>query len=136
MSPPPKLSRRAMTVGGIAAVGVAAIAGAVYELPRLFRPRSRGAYADLANLLDDTDQAAIVGRKLMDQLGVGTAIEPGSIVDRAVRESASEIRTRLKRAPLRDLCAADAVKGTLIEVDGWVIPATLGALCIMAADGR
>jgi hypothetical protein len=125
-----------MTLGGIAAAGAAVIAGAVYEVPRLFRPRSRGAYADLANLLDDTDQAAIVGRKLMDQLGAGATIEPGSIVDKAVRESASEIRTQLKRAPLRDLCTADVVKGLLIEADGWVIPATLAALCIMAADGH
>jgi hypothetical protein len=136
MSPPPKLSRRAIAVGGIAAVGVAAIAGAVCEMPRLFQPRAPGAYGDLVNRLDDPGQAAIVGRKLLDQLGVGASIEPGSIVDRAVQESAGEIRARLKGAPLSRLCSADAVKGLIVEADGWVMPATLGALSIMAADGR
>ena len=118
MSPPPKLSRRSLTIGGIAVAATAAVAGAVYELPRLFRNRARGEYADLANLLDDTDQAAIVGRAL-----------PAT----DIHEQAAAVRTRLQGRALSDVLSEEAARGALVEAGGWVLPETLGTLCAMAA---
>ena len=62
MSPPPKISRRGFTLGAAAMAGVALIAGAVYEVPKLFKRRARGQHADLVNRLTDPEQAAIIGR--------------------------------------------------------------------------
>ena len=123
MSPPPKLSRRTLTFGGIAAAGAAIVAGAVYGVPRIFKRRARGEYADLANRLDDTDQASAVGRQLLDQLGSGPSADTSALVDKAIREAAIDIRNQLKTKPLRDLYAADAAKGMLVEAGGWVMPA-------------
>ncbi|HWA90589.1 MAG TPA: hypothetical protein VG889_11165 [Rhizomicrobium sp.] len=121
MSPPPKLSRRSVTIGGIAAAGVAVVAGAAYELPKLFKHRAHGEYADLVNRLDDPDQAALLGKQVADA------------ADGALREAASDIRTRLAHTSLPDLLAEDAASGRVNEIDGWVLPESLAQLCAMAA---
>jgi hypothetical protein len=133
MSPPPKLSRRTMTLGGIAAAGVAVITGAVYEVPRLFKHRAHGEYADLVNLLDDPDQATVVGNAIFKQADPGPSVDAGVILENKVRELADNLRARLKRETLAKVIDADVAGGKLIEADGWVIPETLAVLCLMAA---
>ena len=121
MSPPPKLSRRSVTIGGLAAAGAIVVAGAAYELPKLFKHRAHGEYADLVNRLDDPDQAALLGKQVLDT------------ADGTLREAAIGIRARLAHHALPDLLAQDAAQGQLSEVGGWVLPETLAQICAMAA---
>ena len=121
MSPPPKLSRRSLTIGGIAAGGTAIIAGAVYEVPKLFKRRPHGEYADLVSKLSDPEKAAIVGRVMQDR---------GSLT----KEEISELKAALGANSLADIATADAKKDQLAEANGWVLPATLATLCALAAQ--
>lgn len=118
MSPPPKLSRRQVTLGGIALAAAAAVAGAVYEVPRLFKHRATGEYADLVNLLDEPDQAAVVGRAVQDD---------------SIKEEAAGLRATLKDRRLVDVLDGDLAQARLAEADGWVLPQTLATLCALAA---
>jgi len=121
MSPPPKLSRRSLTIGGIAAGGAAIIAGVVYEAPKLFKRRPHGEYAELVSKLGDPEKAAIVGRVMQDR---------GSLT----KEEISELKTALTGKPLADVAVADAKDDRLAEANGWVLPATLATLCALAAQ--
>ena len=120
MSPPPKLSRRSLTIGGIAAGGTAIIAGAVYEAPKLFKRRLHGEYAELVGKLSDPDKAAVVGRAMQDR---GPS-----------KEELSELKVSLAKTSLADIATVDAKKDRLTEADGWVLPATLATLCTLAAQ--
>ncbi len=123
MSPPPRSSRRTLTIGGIAVAGAVVVAGAAYEIPRLLRHRATGEYADLVNRLDDPEQAAIVGRAILSQ----------STID--AQETALELKKRLAKATLPQLMAADSAESpSLIESGGWVVPKVLADLCVLAAS--
>lgn len=116
MSPPPKLSRRTLAIGGLAAAGAAVVAGTVYEAPRLFKRRASGEYADLVNRLEDPAQAAVVGRAVHDEV------------------SESDLKKQLATRPLPALMADDCVHiDRMAEAGGWVIPTTLAELCVLAA---
>jgi hypothetical protein len=121
MSPPPKLSRRAVTIGGIAGAVAAVVAGALYEIPKLLKHRPHGEYADLVNRLDDPEKAAIVGRAMPEHAAL-------------TKEELSELKTALAAAPLSDVALADARDDRLREADGWVLPATVATLCALAAQ--
>lgn len=129
MSPPPKLSRRNVTIGGIAVAGAAMAAGALYELPKLFKRRARGEYADLVNRLDDPDQAAIVGRAVQRTNFLGDVGSPFEEL------SSADLKKRLSARTLPQLMADDSA-GTrpMPEADGWVIPLVLVELCVLAAE--
>ena len=119
MSPPPKLSRRSLTIGGIAGATAAIVAGVVYEAPKLFKRRLHGEYAELVGKLNDPEKAAIVGRV---------------IEDHPSKEELSELKTALAKTPLTDIATADAKNDSLAEANGWVLPATLATLCALAAQ--
>ena len=121
MSPPPKLSRRSLTIGGIAAAGAAVIAGVVYEAPKLFKRRLHGEYAELVGKLNDPEKAAVVGRVIEDR-------------GNPSKEELSELKAALARTSLADVATADAKEDRLAEADGWVLPATLATLCTLAAQ--
>ena len=130
MSPPPKLSRRTLTIGGIAAAGAAIVAGAIYEVPKLFKHRAQGEYAELVNTLDDPAQAALVGAVLpigMDAAPLGSS--------RTYADMAGEdLKKRLSKATLPELLAADCARiDRMVEAGGWVIPITLAEFCVLAA---
>jgi hypothetical protein len=121
MSPPPKLSRRTLTFGAIAAAGAAAIAGAVYEVPRLFKHRARGEYAELVNRLSDPEQAAVVGRAIH--------------LDAGEESAASDLKKRLSKKTLQELAAEDSLElHRMVEADGWVLPLAVAELCVLAAQ--
>lgn len=128
MSPPPKLSRRGVTLGGIGVAVTAVVAGAVYEVPRLFKHRVTGEYAGLVNLLDEPDQAAIVGRSLP---AFASDIGP-YVPDFAF----GDLKKRLAKKSLRRLLAEDSAGPTarIVEADGWVMPLALAELCVLAAQ--
>ena len=119
MSPPPKLSRRTVTIGGIVAGGAALVAGVVYEAPKLFKRRLHGEYAELVGKLNDPEKAAIVG----------SAIE-----DHPSKEELAELKTALAKTSLADTATADAKNDRLVEANGWILPATLATLCALAAQ--
>ncbi|MBV9992913.1 MAG: hypothetical protein JOZ72_16670 [Alphaproteobacteria bacterium] len=124
MSPPPKLSRRTLTIGGIAAAGAAVIAGAAYEAPRLFKRRAHGEYAELVNRLDDPDQAAAIGR----------AVQMHNLDSPLEELSEADLKKRLAKRTLPELMDQDCTRiETMSEAGGWVIPYTLVELCILAA---
>jgi hypothetical protein len=131
MSPPPKLSRRTLTIGGIAAGGVAIVAGAIYEVPRLLKHRASGEYADLVNLLGDPEKAAVVGRAIEQQAARFGAFD--SVVH---GDPVAWLRKKLLKQTLEELTIADAKQGLVAEVDGWVMPATQLFICELAADPK
>jgi hypothetical protein len=121
MSPPPKLSRRTLTFGAVAAAGVAAVAGAVYEVPRLIRHRARGEHADLVDRLGDLEQAAIVGRAIH--------------LDAGEESAAGDLKKRLSKRTLQQLAAEDSLElHRMVEADGWVLPLAVAELCVLAAQ--
>ena len=124
MSPPPKLSRRSLTVGGIAVAVTAAVAGAVYEVPKLFKHRAKGQYADLVNLLDDPDQAAAVGRAVHTN-NIDVPIEEFVV---------APFKKRLAGRPLAALAVEDSARGLVAEAGGWVIPQAVAEICLLAAS--
>lgn len=126
MSPPPRISRRTITIGGALAIGAAMVAGGIFELPKLIKHRARGHYADLVNRLDDPEQAAIVGR-VVDKSASDTA-------QSFEEEAASDLKRRLAKQNLSQLMRDDSADiGSLVEADGWVIPLALAELCVLAA---
>jgi len=128
MSPPPKLSRRTLTIGGIAAGGAAIVAGAIYEMPRLLKRRARGEYADLVNLLGDPEKAAMVGRAIQEQ-----STHSGAFDVLVHDDPVARLRKTLLKQTLAELTIADAKQGSVMEVDGWVIPGTELFICELAA---
>ena len=121
MSPPPRISRRTFTLGATAAAGVALIAGAIYEVPRLFKRRARGEYADLVNRLADPEQAAVVGRAVH--------------LDASEENVASELKKRLAKKSLTEIAQEDTAKlERTAEAEGWVLPLAVAQLCTLAAQ--
>jgi len=128
MSPPPKLSRRTLTIGAIAAGGAAVIAGAIYEVPKLFKHRLHGEYAELVGKLNDPEKAALLGRHIQANAfsDVGPSLE---------ELAAKDLKKKMARNTLPELIKKDASDiASVVEVDGWVIPVTVAELCILAAQ--
>ena len=130
MSPPPKLSRRTLTIGGIAAGAAAVVAGVVYEAPKLFRRRPHGEYADLVGKLGDPEKAAIVGKAIEAQMSRSGAFDSVTTPE----QFASSLRKQLLKQSLADVSVNDAKSGVLAEVDGWILPGTVALLCDFAAQ--
>ncbi len=125
-------SRRAVTIGGgiAAALGIAALGVTV---PRLLGHRYRqSAYDDLFAQLPDRDAAVRVGRATLDQASriaapAGTRLQDSKSLARALRQ-------RLERRTLREVTDSDLAQNSLTEVQGWVMPATVVLLSVLAAD--
>jgi hypothetical protein len=132
MSPPPKITRRTITIGGAVAVGAAILAGGILEIPKLIKRRSRGHYADLVNLLNDPEQAAIVGKVIHFNSIEGDTLPDG----RTLAEiSAVDLRSRLAKKTLSDLMIDDSDDpARVVEAGGWIIPMALAEICVLAAQ--
>jgi hypothetical protein len=114
-----------MTIGGAVAIGAAIVAGGIFEGPRLFKRRAKGQYAELVNLLNDPDQAAIVGR----------AIHLGESDPPIEKLAQSDLKERLKGKTLSALAMEDSAHfERMVEAEGWVIPLALAEVCILAAE--
>ena len=126
MSPPPRITRRGMTVGGIVAIGAAIVAGGIFEGPRLFKRRARGRYAKIVNQLDNLESAALVGKSVEMITPDGTSM---------AEEAARDLKTRLAKQPLSALMNDDAsALQNMAEANGWVIPLALAEICVLAAE--
>ncbi|HTT98169.1 MAG TPA: hypothetical protein VMF58_08970 [Rhizomicrobium sp.] len=124
MSPPPKITRRGMTLGGAVAVGAAIVAGGVFEGRRLFKRRASGRYAEIVNQLDNPENAARIGKTV-------EMITPDGVT--MADEAARDLKTRLAKQPLAALMRDDTVTlETMAEAGGWVIPLALAEICVLA----
>jgi hypothetical protein len=114
----------------MAAAGMAVIAGAIYEVPKLLKRRASGQYADLVNRLDNPEQAAMLGRAFREEMPA-----PGDVLAGFEDKAAPYLRNALTKQTLPELMARDASDGrTISEIDGWVMPAVLIGLCILAEE--
>jgi hypothetical protein len=118
------LTRRPVLIG-LAATVAAVATGIALDIPNLFRRRATGPYASLVNAVEDPDSAAIVGRAILGRV---------PLTGKLLEQSASFARDRLAKETLQDATAVDAARSFLVEADGWVLPITLGTLCILATQ--
>lgn len=116
-------SRRAVTIGGgiAAALGLAALG--VTVPPLLAKHYRQSVYDDLLAQLKDRDAAGMVGRAFL-----AAHTRPDT------RLLARDLRQRFERRNLDEVTDSDVAQGLLIEVQGWVLPASLVALCVLAAE--
>ena len=117
------LSRRPV-VAGLAAVTAAALAGIVADLVTPRHRRVSGPYAVLVNQLDDPQSAKVIGTAILAK---------AANIGAATRQAHSFARERLAKQKLAEAISVDIDQGLVTEASGWVIPATLGALCLLAA---
>jgi hypothetical protein len=117
------LSRRPV-IAGLAAVTVAALAGIVADLVTPRHRRVSGPYAALVNQLDDPQSAKVIGTALLAR---------ATNIDAAVRQANAFAGERLAKEGLKQAISVDIDRGLVTEANGWVIPTTLGALCLLAA---
>lgn len=127
MSEPGKrmvLSRRPV-LAGLAITTAAVFTGVVLDQISPKHPRVGGPYAGLVNRLDDPQAAAVVGSAML-----------ANVSDRgaAIREAEAFASERFARERLSQAIATDTRHGFLSEADGWVMPLTLGALCVLASQ--
>jgi len=127
MSTPRQVLSRRPVLAGLGAIVALAIAGIAVDIPKLFRKRAKGPYADLVNHVEDPESAATVGQAILGRVPLTQRL-----LDQAVAFS----RDRLSRTSLHDTVAVDAERNFLVEADGWVLPITLGTLCILATQSE
>jgi hypothetical protein len=107
-------------LGALVSAGVAG--GILYEGTGLLRNRNTGPYGSLLSGLGSRDDAVVLGRAVLGQVG---AFDPHRV--------AETLRARIAERPLAALLAAEAARGEVTEIRGWVLPATLATLCALAA---
>lgn len=113
-------SRRNLVMG---AVAVTVVAGVGYEGSRVMRKRyAPSPYDDLLAHLGDRDGAAQIGEAVLAEVD-----------DFDPKVVAAALRAKLAHVPLTDIAARDAADGRILEAHGWVLPQSLGFLCVFAA---
>ena len=118
------IARRSLLLGGLAGLGLAALALFGYEAPRLLAPRyPRTPYDDLFARLADRHNAILVGSAVLAEKNGFNA-----------QQTAHALRMRLKTETLADIVEKDLSDGHVIEVRGWILPSSLAALCALAAS--
>lgn len=115
-------STRRVVLALMGAAGLAAVGGIAYEAG-LFAPGyPETPYDDLLAKLPDRVMAAHVGKAML--------VENPSFDAKA---TAANLRSRLRDRPLSYALVADIDANSLVEVKGWVMPATLVQLSALAA---
>jgi hypothetical protein len=117
------LSRRPV-IAGLAATAVAALTGIVADLLGPRHRRVSGPYAALVNQLDNPQAAKVVGSVILAKT---------ANTDVAIREAQAFASERLTKQRLTSAISTDIDRGFVTEANGWVIPITLGALCVLAS---
>lgn len=120
------LSRRPV-VAGLAAVTAAALAGIVADLITPKHRRVSGPYAALVNQLDNPQAAKVIGAAILAK-----AADIGA----AIRGANAFAKERLATQKLANATSIDIEQGFVTEANGWVIPITLGALCVLASQAE
>ena len=116
-------SRRTVLFGGLAALGVALAATFAFKAKMLFGPHyPTTPYDDLFSLLPDRENAARLGTAVLKQ---------NTLFDAHI--TAAQLRAQLGNRTLADAMGDDLRQQRIVEVHGWVLPATLTTLCALAA---
>lgn len=119
------IARRPFISGllGVIALGGIAAFEAPRLFPRLFAKRYKPTpFDDLLGLLPDRENAVRVGSVL--------AADSAS---RDARSIARQLRTQIGGHSLGAVIGADIAQGRLTEAQGWLLPASLADLCLLAA---
>ena len=114
-----RFTRRSVAIGGGIAVALGLAAVGV-NAPRWFRAKT--AYDDLLAKLIDRDAAETVGHAVIGSATLDT------------REVAADLRQRIGTRSLAEVAKEDLAQNRLIEARGWVLPQTVGLLCVVAAQ--
>lgn len=117
-----RIARRPLLAGGLALLGVVVAGGAAYEAGLFGRGYPRSPYDDLLARLPD--------RAAAQRLGAAVLAEQPEFNAKA---AAAELRQRLTDRPLDDVLVADIDENNMVEVAGWVLPASLAQLSALAA---
>jgi hypothetical protein len=125
MSERKHLFSRRPVIAGLAATTAAALAGIVADLVTPKHRRVSGPYAALVNQLDDPQAAKVIGTAILAKTANSGA---------AIREAHIFATERLAKQRLASAISTDVERGFVTEANGWVIPITLGALCVLAAQ--
>ncbi len=110
--------RRRTLIAGVGAAAVAAAVG-LWRFTGLMGGHAPTPYDDLLALLDDRDQAALLGRH-----AVGMA---------DAKMMAQELRVRIGKDGLAKAALDDVQKGRTTELDGWILPQSVAQLSALAA---
>ena len=119
------ITRRSLfAAGAIAAAGVATAGG--WFVFHIRQPR--GPYDDILAQIPDRDAAVRVGQALLKRMDaqVPNDLYRPTLEPKGLAES-------LRKRPLIEAMADDAAKGRVVEVDGWVMPVSFAAACMLAA---
>ena len=116
-------SRRAVLLGGLAALGVGLAAVMGYKAKALLGPHYPSTpFDDLLSRLPDRENAARLGSAVLKQTPTFDA-----------HGAAAWLRARLGASALADAMNEDLQNHHSVEVHGWVLPVTLATLCALAA---
>lgn len=111
--------KRRTAVAGLAAAGIAAVAG-LYRFTGLFaRHYPPTPYDDVLAQLTDREQAVVLGRRVAGAGDVGA--------------QARHLRALLQGRTLASAASADIATGRMVEVAGWILPQTVAQLAALAA---
>ena len=122
----PGATRRRVLAGGIGLAGIGALA--YFTLSGIFRPRYlRTPYDDLLARLADRENAAVLGKARLKQLHQANGRFSAA-------EVSADLRNLFARQNLQQIVESDLNSPHgLVEVEGWVLPGSLTALCALAA---
>ena len=117
--------RRRALIAGVAAAGVAGVAG-VYRFTDLFvKHYPPSPYDDLLDKLTDREQAVKFGKAALQH--------PQADLVESNDDFAREARKRLAGRDLRFVAEQEVANGDVVEIEGWVVPATIALLTALAA---
>lgn len=115
------IARRPLLAGALAALGLAAAGAAAYEAGAFGPHYPKTPYDDLLRLLPDRRSAQVAGEALLAQ---NPAFD---------MKKAAALREKIGNRAFAEVLATDITADDLIEVQGWVLPATLAQLSALAA---
>lgn len=125
-----EIARRPFLAGIVGVLGIGAVGGLVYEIPRLLQRRYKPTkYDDLLYQIEDRESAVKLGQAVRSQLDAS----PESRLPKA-GAIAGELRKGPARGSVPRATDADIAAGRLVTVHGWLIPRTVALVCAIAAD--
>lgn len=117
------IARRPLLAGALAALGLAAVGGAVYQTGIFGPSYPKSSYDDLLRLLPDRAAAVALGRAVLAENPAFDA-----------KITATHLRGKIGHRSLDAVLTSDIESDDLYEAKGWVLPATLAQLCTLAAE--
>ena len=125
------IARRPLLAGLAGLFGVAVAGGLAYEGIHVFgRHYPRTKFDDLLDQLGDRESAAKLGHAAIAQMETHTDVFP--LFD--VKAVARELRDGPGKGSVARAAEADIAQARLLEIQGWVLPRSLVAVTLIAAQ--